>query len=127
MAQFELTSCYGPRWGTEHQGIDFANVPGTPELAVGAGTVILAGWNDGGYGNFVVIDHGNSTYSLYGHAQRVLVSAGDHVEPGQPVAEEGTTGDSTGPHLHFEVWNGMWSRIEPAAFLRDRGVALPGC
>ncbi len=127
MGQYELTSCYGPRWGTEHQGIDFANVAGTPELAAGAGTVLLAGWNNGGYGNFVVIDHGNSTYTLYGHAEKVLVSPASTSSAGQPIALEGTTGDSTGPHLHFEVWNGMWSRIEPAAFLRDRGVNLPGC
>ncbi len=127
MANYELTSCYGPRWGTEHQGIDFAEPENGQELAAAAGTVAIAGWNDGGYGNMVVIDHGNNTYTLYGHANTVLVSAGQHVEPGQPVALEGSTGDSTGPHLHFEVWNGMWNRIEPAAFLRDHGVALPGC
>jgi murein DD-endopeptidase MepM/ murein hydrolase activator NlpD len=127
MGHYEMTSCYGPRWGTEHQGIDFANVAGTPELAAGAGTVLWAGWNDGGYGNFVVIDHGNSTWTLYGHAEQVLVSPGQHVEAGQEIALEGTTGDSTGPHLHFEVWNGLWSRIEPASFLRAHGVSLPGC
>jgi murein DD-endopeptidase MepM/ murein hydrolase activator NlpD len=127
MGKFELTSCYGPRWGTEHQGIDFANVPGTPILAAGGGTVISAGWNAGGYGNMVIIQHGPSTYTLYGHSQRVLVHVGQHVTAGQPIALEGTTGDSTGPHLHFEVWNGMWSRIEPASFLRAHGVKLNGC
>jgi murein DD-endopeptidase MepM/ murein hydrolase activator NlpD len=127
MAKYQLTSCYGPRWGTEHQGIDFAEPENGQELAAAAGTVIMAGWNDGGYGNFVVIDHGNSTYTLYGHANKVLVSAGQHVVAGQPISLEGSTGDSTGPHLHFEVWNGMWSRIEPASFLRAHGVSLPGC
>jgi murein DD-endopeptidase MepM/ murein hydrolase activator NlpD len=127
MAKYELTSCFGPRWGTEHQGIDFAEPENGQVLAAAAGTVVIAGWNDGGYGNMVVIDHGNNTFTLYGHANKVLVSQGQHVEPGQPVSLEGSTGDSTGPHLHFEVWNGMWNRIEPAAFLRAHGVNLPGC
>src|SRR5262245_40097396 len=89
MGKFALTSCYGPRWGTTHEGLDFANVVGTPNRAAGAGTVIAAGWNNGGYGNMVIIKHGPRLYTLYGHATRVAVHVGQHVVAGQTVSYEG--------------------------------------
>jgi murein DD-endopeptidase MepM/ murein hydrolase activator NlpD len=130
MRSFELTSCYGYRtdpYPQFHQGIDFANVPGTPNRAAHAGTVIMAGDNGDGYGRKVVISHGNNTYTLYGHGERVLVHVGQHVVAGQPVSLEGATGDVTGPHLHFEVWKGLWNRVNPGNYLRAHGVHLNGC
>ena len=84
-----LSSCFGPRWGTMHKGIDFAGADGTPIRAVGAGTVVAAGWNYTGYGISVVIDHGNGYLTHYAHASEVLVSRGQKVEPGQPIAHRG--------------------------------------
>ncbi|HEX6873235.1 MAG TPA: peptidoglycan DD-metalloendopeptidase family protein, partial [Micromonosporaceae bacterium] len=113
-----ISSCFGPRWGTMHQGIDFAGANGTKIRSIGAGTVVAAGWNFSGYGISVVVDHGNGYLSHYAHAQKVLVSAGQKVKPGQALALEGSTGDSTGPHLHFEIHKGMWNQIDPASWLR---------
>jgi murein DD-endopeptidase MepM/ murein hydrolase activator NlpD len=122
-----ITSCFGPRWGTVHQGIDFAMPEGTPIRAAAAGTVLGAGWLYSGYGMSVMIDNGGGIYTHYAHAEQVLVSAGQHVVPGQIIALEGATGDATGPHLHFEVHAGLWNQIDPAPFLRAHGVAIDGC
>lgn len=121
------TSCFGPRWGTIHQGVDLAMPAGTPIRAVGAGTVIYAGWVFSGYGISVVIDHHNGYLTHYAHASEAKVSVGQNVKPGQVIALEGSTGDSTGPHLHFEVHQGMWNQIEPTRWMRERGVEIPGC
>lgn len=86
-----------------HKGMDIAAPSGTDIYAADGGTVIEAGWNDGGYGNFVMIDHGNGYITLYGHASEVFVSPGDTVSQGDLIAAVGTTGDSTGNHCHFEV------------------------
>jgi murein DD-endopeptidase MepM/ murein hydrolase activator NlpD len=121
-----LSSCYGARWGSVHQGIDFAGAAGTPILAAGAGTVFAAGWTYAGYGISIMIDHGNGLYSHYAHAEQALVTVGQHVVAGQPIALEGTTGDSTGPHLHFEIHEGLWHQVDPAPWLRAHGVSV-GC
>jgi murein DD-endopeptidase MepM/ murein hydrolase activator NlpD len=121
-----LSSCFGPRWGTMHKGLDFAGDAGTAIRAVGAGRVVAAGWNYTGYGISVVIDHGNGYLTHYAHASKVTVKPGQKVKPGQRIALEGSTGDSTGPHLHFEVHKGMWNQINPAKWLRAHGVHL-GC
>ena len=97
----------GPRWGTNHNGIDISsgNAYGSPIVAADGGTVIVAvhsGWG-GGYGLHVMIDHGNGYTTVYGHASSVLVNEGDKVSQGQTIAYIGSTGDSTGPHLHFEI------------------------
>jgi murein DD-endopeptidase MepM/ murein hydrolase activator NlpD len=97
-----LTSGFGPRWGRMHEGIDIAGGSGTPIAAAAAGTVILAGWN-GGYGNMVVVDHGGGISTAYGHMSSISVSAGQSVGQGTVVGGMGTTGHSTGVHLHFEV------------------------
>ncbi len=84
-----------------HPGIDIAAAEGTPELAADAGRVVFAGW--GALGLYVEIDHGNGFHTVYGHMSRVDVNAGDQVSPGQEIGSMGSTGRSTGPHLHFEV------------------------
>ncbi|TMI99325.1 MAG: peptidase M23, partial [Bacillati bacterium ANGP1] len=85
-----------------HTGVDIATAWGAPVLAAAEGRVIYAGWF-GGYGKIVVIDHGEGMSTLYGHLSSLLVVAGDEVRRGQPVGRVGSTGFSTGPHLHFEV------------------------
>ncbi|MGI8982993.1 MAG: murein hydrolase activator EnvC family protein [Acidimicrobiales bacterium] len=97
-----VTSGFGYRWGSLHAGIDIANGMGTPIRAAKAGTVILAGWN-GGYGNAVVIDHGGGFSTLYGHMTRLRTSEGQRVGQGDLIGDMGSTGNSTGSHLHFET------------------------
>lgn len=127
MKRFHINSCYGMRWGRIHQGIDFAVSPGAPIFAAHAGVVVIAGYNSGGYGNMVLIKHGPHLFTLYGHASKVLVHAGQKVSAGQKIALEGATGHVTGPHMHFEVWTAMWQRIEPGAFLAKQGIHLSRC
>ena len=100
-----ISSGYGLRWnGAEfHQGIDIAAEMGTPIVATADGVVTIAGWNAGGYGNMVDIDHGSGVSTRYGHASAVVVTAGQRVRRGQIIAYVGSTGHSTGPHLHYEV------------------------
>ncbi len=98
-----------------HAGIDFRVGQGTEVHATGSGTVVLAGRN-GGYGNMVEIDHGNGLTTRYAHLSKVLVKPGDQVENGSPVGLSGTTGRSTGPHLHYEVRHDG-KAIDPAHFL----------
>ena len=85
-----------------HKGIDIAATRGTPILATAAGTVTFAGWSSG-YGYLVKIDHGNGVKTYYGHCSRLYVSAGESVEAGTEIAAVGSTGNSTGNHLHFEI------------------------
>ncbi|MDS3859229.1 peptidoglycan DD-metalloendopeptidase family protein [Thermosynechococcaceae cyanobacterium BACA0444] len=103
-----ITSTFGwrihPILGTQrfHNGLDFGAPTGTPIQAAERGRVIYAGWY-GGYGNAVIVDHGNGATTLYAHASRLVVAEGDVVQRGQVLALVGSTGLSTGPHLHFEV------------------------
>ena len=117
-ASGDVSSPYGLRWGGSdfHPGVDIANDAGTPIVAAADGVVTTAGWNSGGYGNMVDIDHGNGIMTRYGHAQQVVVSAGQHVKKGQIIAYMGSTGFSTGPHVHYEVRvNGQ--AVNPANYL----------
>jgi len=98
-----LTSGYGWRWGRMHRGIDIAGPIGTPVVAAAPGVVVTAGWNSGGYGNLVEIKHEDGSLTLYAHNHRILVRKGQQVDQGDQIAEMGSTGYSTGPHLHFEV------------------------
>ena len=104
-ANGEVSSPYGLRWGGTdfHPGMDIANDMGTPIVATADGMVTVAGWNSGGYGNMVDIDHGNGIMTRYGHGSQVVVSAGQYVRKGQLIMYMGSTGFSTGPHVHYEV------------------------
>jgi murein DD-endopeptidase MepM/ murein hydrolase activator NlpD len=110
-----VVSGFGMRWGRMHEGIDIGCAYGTPNRAAAAGTVIYAGWL-GGYGNLVVVDHGNGLSTAYAHASSILVSVGQSVSQGQTVSLVGSTGNSSGPHLHFEVRvNGV--AVDPMPYL----------
>lgn len=98
----DITSYYGPRDNEFHTGIDIAAVTGQAVRAALGGTVVEAGWR-GGYGLCVVVDHGNGLQTLYAHNSKLEVEIGDQVEPGHLLALAGSTGYSTGPHLHFEI------------------------
>ena len=100
-----ITSYMGERWGRMHCGIDIAGGDdyGQPIIAADSGTVIWSGNDGGGYGNYVMIDHGNGYVTVYGHASELACSTGDYVSQGQVIAYVGSTGNSTGPHLHFEI------------------------
>lgn len=113
-----ISSPFGLRWGGSdfHPGMDIANDMGTPIYATADGVVSVAGWNSGGYGNMVDIDHGNGVMTRYGHASYVVVTAGQHVKRGQIIAYMGSTGFSTGPHVHYEVRvNGQ--PVDPAGYI----------
>ena len=110
-----VTSGYGWRWGRLHEGIDIAVPTGTPVSAAASGRVIYAGWM-GGYGNLVVIDHGAGLATAYGHNSSIAAGSGSSVSQGQTIAYAGSTGHSTGPHVHFEVRvNG--SAVDPLGYL----------
>jgi murein DD-endopeptidase MepM/ murein hydrolase activator NlpD len=117
-----LTSGYGWRWGRMHKGIDIAAPVGTPVFAAAAGVVITAGWNSGGYGNMVEIQHPDGSVTLYAHNSRVIVRTGQQVAQGQQIADMGSTGYSTGPHSHFEVHLPGQGAVNPMAYL-PRGQA----
>jgi murein DD-endopeptidase MepM/ murein hydrolase activator NlpD len=109
-----ITSGFGWRWGRMHEGIDIGAPCGTPIHAAASGTVIYSGWMDG-YGNFVVIDHGNGLATAYGHQTTIYVSGGS-VSQGETIGTVGSTGHSTGCHLHFEVRvNG--NPVDPLGYL----------
>jgi murein DD-endopeptidase MepM/ murein hydrolase activator NlpD len=110
-----LTSGFGARWGRMHEGIDLGCPSGTSVRAARGGVVLAAGWG-GGYGKLVLIGHGDGLVTAYGHNSRLLVSAGQSVERGQVIAASGSTGHSTGPHVHFEVRVGGVPR-NPLAYL----------
>jgi murein DD-endopeptidase MepM/ murein hydrolase activator NlpD len=110
-----ITSPFGWRWGRMHEGIDLGAAYGTPIAAAGSGTVIYAGWL-GGYGNLTVIDHGGGLATAYGHQSQIGVSVGQQVGRGEVIGYVGSTGHSTGPHLHFEVRvNGQ--AVDPLGYL----------
>lgn len=116
-AKGALTSKYGYRWGRMHRGIDIAAPVGTPIFAAAPGVVIKSGWNKGGYGNLVDIQHPDGTLTRYAHNYRLLVQPGQFVEQGQQISLMGSTGRSTGSHLHFEVHRGGKGAVNPIALL----------
>lgn len=112
-----ISSGYGWRWGRMHRGIDIAGPIGTPIVAAAAGEVVFAGWSSGGYGNLVEVKHGDGSVTLYAHNNKILVRRGQWVEQGEQIAEMGSTGYSTGPHLHFEIRPDGQTTVNPIAFL----------
>ena len=97
-----ITSRFGRRSGGIHTGLDIANSSGTPIKACASGTVIYSGYK-GSYGRMIVIDHGNGVQTYYAHCSKLYVSTGTYVNQGQTIASVGSTGNSTGPHLHLEI------------------------
>ncbi len=116
-AKGTFTSGFGWRWGRRHNGVDIAAPIGTPIMAAAAGEVISAGWNSGGFGNLVKVKHPNGSVTLYAHNNRILVRRGQKVEQGQQIAQMGSTGYSTGSHLHFEIRLNGKAPVNPIAYL----------
>jgi len=119
-AKGTLTSGFGPRWGRMHKGIDIANSVGTPIFAAGPGVIVSAGYNNGGYGYMVEVQHPDRSITRYAHNSRILVQVGQQVTQGQQISLMGSTGHSTGPHCHFEVHPGGQAAVNPIAFLPPR-------
>ncbi|MFC9517540.1 M23 family metallopeptidase [Nocardiaceae bacterium NPDC056970] len=118
-----LTSDFGPRWGSHHGGLDIAAPIGTPVYAAADGVVVDAG-PASGFGLWVRVKHDDGTTTVYGHVNDYQVHVGQHVAAGQQIATVGNRGQSTGPHLHFEVWSPGGAKIDPSSWLEERGVAV---
>ncbi|WNZ24166.1 peptidoglycan DD-metalloendopeptidase family protein [Leptolyngbya sp. NK1-12] len=112
-----LTSGYGWRWGRMHRGIDIASDIGTPIYAAATGVVEYAGWNSGGYGNMIEIRHADGSMTRYAHLNAIYVQQGQRLGQGEQIGEMGSTGYSTGPHLHFEVHLPDQGTVNPMAYL----------
>ena len=124
-----VSSCFGARWGVTHFGVDIANSIGTPIYAATAGVVKRAGPATG-FGLAVYILGDDGFVTVYGHVNQYFVDAGQHVSAGQQIAEIGNRGQSTGPHLHFEVHSGgeLYSnQLNPVPWLNARGIFIGGC
>jgi murein DD-endopeptidase MepM/ murein hydrolase activator NlpD len=116
----------GANWSRGyHTGVDFPVPTGTSVTSVTEGTVVSAGWA-GSFGYEVIVRHPDGIHSQYAHLSAISVSAGQPVSTGQRLGRSGSTGNSTGPHLHFEIRTGpgFGTDIDPVAYLRQRGVAL---
>ncbi|GAA2743749.1 hypothetical protein GCM10009868_18740 [Terrabacter aerolatus] len=121
---YTLTSGFGFRWGKMHPAQDLACPVGSSVHSLSSGTVVFAGRSTEGYGNFVKIRYWDGTVSWMAHNSRLLVSVGEQVSPGQIVAYSGSTGNSTGPHVHLEIHPGDGSAVPPLVWLAQRGVTL---
>ncbi|MFA7762284.1 M23 family metallopeptidase [Streptomyces sp. NPDC048723] len=133
LEKYTLSATFGKggnMWSHKHSGQDFAVPVGTPVKAAAAGVVVKAGPNGGGdgpaYGNAIVIRHANATYSQYAHLSKIQVKIGQKVNASQRIALSGNTGNSSGPHLHFEIRTtpNYGSAVNPVAFLRTNGVTV---
>jgi len=118
-----VTSSFGARWGTQHSGVDIANVIGTPVASVSDGVVLDAG-PASGFGLWVRIRHDDGTITVYGHINETLTRVGARVTAGQEIATVGNRGESTGPHLHFEVWEDGSTKVDPQAWLAQHGLRV---
>ncbi|WP_300017307.1 M23 family metallopeptidase [Pseudonocardia sp.] len=116
-----FTSGFGARWGRSHNGIDIAGPIGTPIYAVTDGVVEQAGAASG-FGLVVKIRHPDGTMSVYGHVNQMFVEVGDEVGAGEQIAEIGNRGQSTGPHLHFEIHDAGDSPLNPRPWLQEHGI-----
>ena len=120
-----FTSGFGARWGVTHYGIDLAAPIGTPIFAYTDGVVEESG-PASGFGMWVVLRHPDGTHSVYGHVNRSFVTAGQSVKAGQEIAEVGNRGQSTGPHLHFEIWDANKNKLNPLPILAAKGLRVTG-
>jgi len=116
-----VTSVFGSRWGRPHEGIDLQAAIGTPVYAAEEGEVVYAGNRVRGYGNMVVLKHGDALLTVYAHNSVLLVKVGQHVSSGQRIALSGQSGHATGPHVHFEVRRDQVPR-DPLQFLPGRAA-----
>lgn len=121
--QGTITSNYGPRWGTTHYGLDIANRIGTPIRSVMDGVAVEAG-PASGFGLWVKIEHTDGATAVYGHINSYSVREGQKVSAGQVIAQVGNRGISTGPHLHFEIWDQTGRKLDPLAWLQEHGVQI---
>lgn len=121
-AEGTFTSGFGARWGTSHKGIDIANSIGTPIRSVAAGKIIEAG-PASGFGLWIRVQHNDGTITVYGHINTIEVSVGQQVGAGDQIATMGNRGQSTGPHLHFEVIKDG-TKINPLPWLNERGIEV---
>ncbi|MBQ0924695.1 M23 family metallopeptidase [Saccharopolyspora endophytica] len=119
-AEGRYTSGFGSRWGSSHMGIDIANSIGTPIYSVAPGEVIDAG-PASGFGMWVRVQHDDGTVTVYGHVNTIVADEGQRVGAGEQIATMGNRGQSTGPHLHFEVHEDG-TKINPLPWLRERGI-----
>ncbi len=122
-----VVSPFGLRWGRMHKGIDFGAPYGGPILAFGDGVVVGAGYlgEESGYGQITLIRHPDGMVSAYAHQSRIFVHEGQHVTAGDLIGLVGSTGESTGPHLHFEIRTSTHSgQIDPLPWLRSHGVSV---
>ena len=120
-----LTSGFGPRWGSMHAGIDFGDPIGAPIRSVTDGVIIEAG-PASGFGLWVRVAQDDGTIGVYGHVNEILATVGQHVRAGDVIATVGNRGQSTGPHLHYEVWMPGDVKIDPLPWFAARGVPVPG-
>ncbi|MEV6277045.1 M23 family metallopeptidase [Nocardia sp. NPDC051832] len=118
-----LTSNYGSRWGAMHNGLDFGDAIGAPIAAVTDGVIIEAG-PASGFGLWVRVQQDDGTVGVYGHVNEILAQVGQQVRAGDVIATVGNRGQSTGPHLHYEVHHPEFGPIDPAPWLGGRGVAI---
>lgn len=119
----QVSSLFGARWGEMHAGMDFADPIGTPIAAVTDGTVIEAG-PASGFGLWVRVQQDDGTVGVFGHVNDILVTVGQQVRAGDIIATVGNRGQSTGPHLHYEVWQADGQKIDPLPWLIARGLHL---
>ncbi|HEX6344666.1 M23 family metallopeptidase [Umezawaea sp.] len=122
-AEGSYTSGYGARWGTTHYGVDIANAIGTPIVSAMDGVVVEAG-PASGFGLWVRVQHADGTTTVYGHVNEIIAAQGAQVKAGDLIATIGNRGQSTGPHLHFEVWLNGGQKVDPSSWLAERGIAL---
>jgi len=119
----EISSGFGSRWGVFHYGLDFADQIGTPIHSVSNGTVIEAG-PASGFGQWVRVKQDDGTTAVYGHVNEMFVHKGQQVNAGDVIATVGNRGNSTGPHLHLEIWDQNGKKIDPMPYLAAKGVPL---
>ncbi|WP_084514332.1 M23 family metallopeptidase [Nocardia acidivorans] len=119
----QISSGFGGRWGAFHYGVDIADPIGTPIHSVRSGTVLDAGPAQG-FGQWVRVKQDDGTIAVYGHVNDMYVSRGDRVDVGEVIASVGNRGDSTGPHLHLEIWGTDGVRVDPVVWLQSKGVLM---
>ncbi|MGZ6840346.1 MAG: M23 family metallopeptidase [Frankiaceae bacterium] len=118
-----FTSGFGARWGTEHKGDDIANAIGTPIGSITDGVIIEAG-PASGFGLWVRVQNDDGTIAVYGHVNEIIAKVGQRVRAGDEIATIGNRGQSTGPHLHFEIWVNGKDKIDPQPWLASHGILL---